>query len=81
VECRILVAERADGCIVQLAGCLKAAQVHELRAVCAGVNGRLRIDLTDLLAADPVGIDALRRLHHDGAEFMGVAHYLRRWLA
>jgi hypothetical protein len=81
VECRILIAQQPDGCVVQLAGCLKAAQVHELRRVCDGFSGRLRIDLSDLLSADAVGIDALRRLRRDGAEFMGVAQYLNRWLA
>ena len=42
---------------------------------------RIRLDLTDLLSADAVGIDALRRLGHGGAEFVGVAQYLRRLLA
>lgn len=64
-----------------LAGRLKAEQVHELRGICAGVEGTIYIDLTDLLSADAVGIDALRRLRHDGAELVGVAQYLRRWLA
>jgi hypothetical protein len=54
--------------------------VHELRGACAAATGRVRIDLTDLLSADPVGIDALRRLRVDGAELVGVARYLRRWL-
>jgi anti-anti-sigma regulatory factor len=80
VECRIQVVHQDDGCIVLLAGRLKAAQVHDLRGICAAVNGRIRIDLTDLLSADAVGIDALRRLRHDGAELVGVAQYLRRSL-
>ena len=63
-----------------LAGRLQAAQVHELRSICATAIGRIRIDLTDLLSADPVGVDALRRLRRDGAELVGVARYLRRSL-
>jgi hypothetical protein len=80
MECRIQVEPRPEECTVYLAGHLKAEQVPELCRVCATAS-RIRIDLTDLLSADPVGIDALRRLGHGGAEFVGVAHYLRRLLA
>ena len=81
MECRIQVDPRPEECTVYLAGHLKADQVPELCRVCATVNCTVRIDLTDLLSADAVGIDALRRLGHGGAEFVGVAHYLRRLLA
>jgi hypothetical protein len=82
VECRIQVVHKSEeATTVYLAGCLKAAQVHELRGVCAEVTGRIRIDLTDLLSADVVGIDALSRLRRSGAELVGVAQYLRRRLA
>ena len=80
MECRIQVERHADGCTIQLAGRLNAAQVHELQSVCAEATGRLRIDLTDLLSADPVGLDALRRLRIAGAEIVGAAKYLRRWV-
>ena len=80
VECRILVQQQSDGCTIQLAGRLNAAQVHELQGVCAAATGKLRIDLTDLLSADPVGLDALRRLRVAGAEIVGAARYLRRWV-
>jgi anti-anti-sigma regulatory factor len=80
VECRIQVLQHADGCTIQLTGRLNAAQVHELRRVYAGASGRVEIDLTDLLSADAVGLDALRRLRHSGAEIVGAAQYLRRWV-
>jgi anti-anti-sigma regulatory factor len=80
VECRIQVVQHRERCTVYLAGRLNAAQVHELRGVCAAASGRLRIDLNDLLSADAVGLDALRRLRDDGAQLVRVAHYLRRWL-
>ena len=80
VECRIQVVHEADCCTVHLAGRLNAAQVPELSHVCADAAGRLRLDLTDLLSADPVGIDALRRLRRSGADFVGTARYLRRML-
>lgn len=78
--CRILVNERRDGRTIRLAGRLNAAEVPELQALCARAHGRLRIDLVDLVSADAVGIDALRRLRADGADLVGVARYLRRWL-
>ena len=81
MECRIQVDPRPDACTVSLAGHLRAEQVPELCRVCATVASRVRIDLTDLLSADAVGIDALRRLGQGGAEFVGVAQYLRRLLA
>jgi anti-anti-sigma regulatory factor len=80
VECRIQIVHRDDGCTVLLAGRLRAAQVHDLKGICAAERGRVRIDLTDLLSADAVGLDALRRLRHDGAELVGVAQYLQRSL-
>jgi hypothetical protein len=54
--------------------------VHELHSVCAAASGRLRIDLTDMLSVDAVGLDALRRLRLGGAEIVGAARYLRRWV-
>ena len=72
---------RPDACTVSLAGHLRAEQVPELCRLCATVSSPIRIDLTDLLSADPVGIDALRRLGHGGVEFVGVAQYLRRLLS
>lgn len=80
MDCRIQVVQRDDTCVVELAGRLEAAQVHELREICASPIGRLCIDLTDLLSADAVGIDALRRLRISGAELVGVPQYLRRSL-
>jgi anti-anti-sigma regulatory factor len=80
VECRIQVQQQAGGCTIHLAGRFNAAQVHELRGACAVATGFIRIDLTDLVSADAVGLDALQRLRIDGAEIVGVAPYLRRWM-
>ena len=80
MECRIQVLQCGEGCTIQLIGRLKAAQVHELRIVCAAAIGPVRIDLTDLLSADAVGLDALQRLRRSGAEIVGAAHYLRGWV-
>ena len=81
MECRIQVEDRSEACTVSLAGHLRAEQVPELCRVCGTATGRIRIDLSDLVSADAVGVDALRRLGRGGAELVGVAHYLRRLLA
>ena len=80
MDCRIQVVQRENGWTVVLAGRLKAAQVHELSSTCALIRGHLRLDLTDLLSADAVGVDVLRRLRQNGAELVGVPGYFRRWL-
>lgn len=80
MECRIDIVQRPDGWTVLLAGRLRAAQVHELCAACGAAGHRVRVDLTDLLSADAVGVDALRRLHRSGAELVGVPAYFCQWL-
>lgn len=80
MDCRIQVIQQQQQRTVRLAGRLNEVEVYELFSACAGATGRLQIDLTDLLSADPVGLDALRRLRGDGAELVGVPQYLRDWL-
>jgi hypothetical protein len=80
VDCRIQVFQEPQHCTIRLAGRLNEVQVYELFTVCARAAGQVEIDLTDLLSADAVGLDALRRLRGDGAELVGVAQYLRDWL-
>jgi hypothetical protein len=79
----IRVVERSTGSIVYLAGGLNESHAPQLRAVCqrASERGAVRIDLSDLLPANAVGIDTLRRLRGDGAELTAVPRYLRCWLA
>ena len=72
--------QTSDGCTVHLAGRLGEAQVCELRRVCAEAAGRLRLDLTELVSLDVVGVDVLRRLRDDGAAIVGVAEYLKQKL-
>ena len=81
VECRIRVVQASDGCTVHLAGRLGEAQVCELRRVCGEAAGGLRLDLTDLVSLDAVGVDVLRRLRDEGAALVGAAEFLKRKLA
>jgi hypothetical protein len=80
VDCRIQVVQQPQRCTIRLAGRLNEGQVYELFSVCASAAGLLQIDLTDLLSADAVGLDALRRLRGDGVELVGIAQYMRDWL-
>jgi hypothetical protein len=51
-----------------------------LRRVCGEAAGPLRLDLTDLVSLDAIGVDMLRRLRDEGAAIVGVAEYLKHKL-
>lgn len=80
MEGRIRVVQTTDGCTVYLAGRLGEAQACELRRVCVEAVGPLRLDLTDLLSLDAVGVDVLRRLRDEGAALDGATEYLKQKL-
>jgi hypothetical protein len=76
VECRIEVVHGVLGVVVHLAGRLQHAQVPDFVETCAKVGKPLRIDLTELISADAVGIEALLRVREMGAVLDGVPEYL-----
>jgi hypothetical protein len=65
VDCWIGVAQQTDRRLVRLAGRLSSAQVPELLEACADALP-IELDLSDLVSADAVGIDALQRLRSLG---------------
>jgi hypothetical protein len=78
VECWIDVTDETDRSVVRLAGRLAGAQVPDLSLVCSRIaTPRLYLDLSDLLAADAVGVETLRRLRREGATLVGLSEYLR----
>ena len=78
MECWIGHVDEQDKRVVRVAGYLASAQVPDLVTVCRGaVSNHLVIDLSDLLNADVVGIDTLRRLARDGASLVDVPEYIR----
>lgn len=77
MECWIEVAQEAGGRLVRLAGRLSRAHVPDLLHVCAPGQGTVRLDLTDLLSADAVGIEALQRVRETGADLLGVPQYIQ----
>jgi hypothetical protein len=78
VECWIDVVHERDRSVVRLAGRLGGEAVPDLSVACSNIaSGRLHIDLSDLLNADAIGVEALRRLRREGATFVGLSEYLR----
>ena len=63
--------------VVRLAGHLTGAHVPDLLAACGGATKPPRVELDELMSADVVGIDALRRIEDDGAQLVGLLQYLR----
>jgi hypothetical protein len=76
VDCWIGVVQEGDRRIVRLAGRLSVAQVPELLRVCAE-GGPVEVDLTDLVSADTMGIEALQRIRATGASLVGAPGYIQ----
>jgi len=76
VDCWIGLAQESNRRVVRLAGRLCDAQVAELRRTCEGA-GPLVLDLTDLLAVDATGIEAIRSLQRGGATVVGANGYIQ----
>ena len=61
----------------KLDGRLTVEVVPELVRVSAELKTQLVLDLTDLQFADRQGVSVLRELRAQGAQLIGVSHYLR----
>ena len=49
----------------------------ELLEVCEQSDGPPLLELDELLSADGIGMDALRRIEEQGAELVGMPQYIR----
>ena len=76
MECRIEVVHGVLGTVVHLAGRLGDAQAPDFVETCANAARPLRIDLSELVSVDAVGIEALLRVRDMGAVFDGLPEYL-----
>jgi hypothetical protein len=76
VDCWIGVVQETDRRLVRLAGRLSVEQIPELLGACAEAL-RIQLDLTDLVSADPAGIEALQRLRGQGATLYGAPGYIQ----
>ena len=73
---RIDRSEDAGVVTIRVAGWIESAGVDELKRACEGAPSQLRLDLSELRAADPSGVDALLDLEQAGAELIGVPPYI-----
>jgi hypothetical protein len=76
VECWIGVTTEGERRVIRVAGRLSVAHVSELLTACADTPA-LEIDLSDLVSADPAGIEALERVRSKGATLVGTPGYIR----
>jgi hypothetical protein len=77
VECWLQIVEEQGVRVVRIAGCLSNDHVPDLLTACGEAHGSVRLDLSDVLSADPIAIDALRRVRDAGAELVGVPRYMQ----
>ena len=77
MECRIQVLEQRAVRTVTVAGQLADAHIPDLLMACGKISTALRVDLTDVLSADPIAVEALRRIRDDGAQLVGVPGYIQ----
>jgi hypothetical protein len=76
VDCWIGVVTEVDRRVVRVAGRLSVAQVPELIVAC-GAEGPLELDLSEVVSADPAGIEALQRIRARGAVLVGAPGYIQ----
>jgi hypothetical protein len=76
VDCRIHVSDQHAVRTVSVAGRLTDAHVPDLLTACAQAATTLRLDLTDLLSADTIAVEALRRIRDGGAALVGASQYI-----
>ena len=77
VDCRLDVTRDATGAVVHLAGRLRHLQVPDLVETCVNAGLPLRVDLSQLISADAVGIDALIRVRDMGGVLDGLPTFLQ----
>jgi hypothetical protein len=76
VSFRLDVSAQPGRAVVSIQGHLAAAAVHELERVCRDPEGTLILDMTYLMSADDLGVQTLKRLRADGAQFISVSPYM-----
>ena len=77
MQCRIDARRKEQRLILHLAGDLTEEYVPAFLEACASEGARLVVELDELLSADAVGVDALRRVEERGALLVALPFYLR----
>ena len=76
MDCLISVVQTDGAGVVRVAGRLTELQVPDLLRVCAANEGAVQIDLGELVSADGVGLEALRRLRTAGARIVNAPRFI-----
>ena len=77
MECLLQIIQEGDVRVVRIAGRLSSAHVPDLLVAWGQPAGPVRVDLSDVVSADRVAMDALRRARRGGAELVGVPQYMQ----
>ena len=59
-----------------MAGRLGDAHIPDLLIACGEISAALRVDLAEVVSADPIAVEALRRLRNGGAQVVGMPKYI-----
>jgi anti-anti-sigma regulatory factor len=76
VNCRIETVPRTSPSVVRVSGRLAADHVPDLMGICANRSDAYRLDLSELLSVDCVGLQALRQLRAAGAEIVRMSPFI-----
>jgi hypothetical protein len=77
VQCRIEVRHENLRSVVHVIGRLTEAQVPALLEACGALGDPVIVELGELISADAVGVEGLRRLQEQGARLRRLPEYLR----
>ena len=77
MDCRIHVVDEHGVRTVSVAGRLADVHIPDLLVACGEVSTALHVDLTDMLSADVIAVEALRRMRDGGAQLVGVPKYIQ----
>ena len=77
MEIRIDITSEGPETVVYITGRLSGAAVAELRKACDPIEGVFLLDLSNLLLADDVGIDVIRKLCEKGVEVRGASPFIQ----
>jgi hypothetical protein len=76
VQFKAEIVDCAGSRIVRLAGRLQCEHTDELMRLCDECTPALRLDLTDLMSADPSGLETLLSMQQRGAQLKGASPYI-----
>lgn len=80
VEVRIDITSEGPQTVVSIAGRLTRDAIVQLREVCDPIEGAFVLDLSNVLAADDAGINAMRTLGEKGAVVRGASPFIQMLL-